>query len=117
MELSRARQSPRDLAAQLRAAGHDAEHVYDDGLRGLPDSEIFDYAQKHTQSTLTGDIGFGNPLQFSPPHHGVAVARLPDTLSIGTRLTTIMDGLAALAGQPLDNALVVVEVGRARIHR
>jgi Phage derived protein Gp49-like (DUF891) len=38
-------------------------------------------------------------------------------LSITRRLEMIANGLAVLAGQPLENTLVTIEVGRVRVHR
>jgi hypothetical protein len=42
---------------------------------------------------------------------------LPDALSITRRLEMIANGLAVLAGQPLENTLVMIEVGRVRVRR
>jgi hypothetical protein len=61
---------PRELAAQLSEAGHDAEHVYSAGLRGALDEELFRYAQEHARVVLTSDIGFGNALRCPELHAG-----------------------------------------------
>jgi len=37
---------PRALAASLRAAGHEATDVRDEGLRGEPDSRVFAFARE-----------------------------------------------------------------------
>jgi predicted nuclease of predicted toxin-antitoxin system len=108
---------PRELTARLGKAGYEAEHVYQVGLRGRPDDEIFAYAQQHGQIILTSDVGFGNVLQYPPPHAGIIVARLPDTLTISRRLDVILDGLETLAAEQLENAVATIEVGRVRVHR
>lgn len=108
---------PRDLAERLRAAGHSAEHVIEAGLRGQPDPAVYTYAQVQGDTIITADLGFGNLLQYQPPHAGIVVVRLPDRLAIGQRLHIIADGLALLAGQSLENALVTIEVRRVRVRR
>ena len=108
---------PRELTVRLREAGYEAEHVYEVGLRGVPDEQIFAYAQQNGQTILTSDLGFGNVLQYPPPHAGIVVARLPDSLTTGRRLEVILDGLATLAGEVLYEAVVTIEVGRVRVHR
>ena len=108
---------PRELAVQLQAAGYVAEHVVDVGLRGHSDAEVYAYAQAQGATLVTIDTGFGNLLQYPPPHAGIVVVRLPDALSITRRLEMIANGLAVLAGQPLENTLVTIEVGRVRVRR
>jgi predicted nuclease of predicted toxin-antitoxin system len=108
---------PGELAVQLQAAGYVAEHVVDVGLRGHSDAEVYAYAQAEGATLVTIDTGFGNLLQYPPPHSGIVVVRLPDALSITRRLEMIANGLAVLAGQPLENTLVTIEVGRVRVHR
>jgi predicted nuclease of predicted toxin-antitoxin system len=108
---------PRELAVQLQAAGYVAEHVVDVGLRGHSDADVYAYAQAEGATLVTIDTGFGNLLQYPPPHAGIVVVRLPDALSITRRLEMIANGLAVLAGQPLENTLVMIEVGRVRVRR
>jgi predicted nuclease of predicted toxin-antitoxin system len=108
---------PRDLAERLRAAGYAAEHVVDVGLRGRSDPEVYAHAQAHGETLVTIDLGFGNVLLYPAPHAGIVVARLPETLPIVQRLELIVDALATLTGQPLEGALVTVEVGRVRVRR
>lgn len=84
---------PESLADQLRAAGHEAQHVYGAGLRGQPDDAVYEYAQEHGQTIVTSDVGLSNARQHPPPHNGIVLVRLPDTLSIQARLRIIMDAL------------------------
>lgn len=73
---------PGEIAARLRTQGDLAEHVYEAGLRGAPDAEIFQYAQKRSQVIVTADLGLGNILRYPSPHSGIVVVRLPDSLPI-----------------------------------
>lgn len=108
---------PLELAVRLRDVGFGAEHVHEAGLRGRPDEEIFAYARYHRDVILTGDTGFGNVLQYQPPHSGIVVARLPDSMTIRRRLQVILDALAMQTDQSVEDAVVTIEVGRVRIRR
>ena len=46
---------PRSLVADLEAAGHEATHVADVGLRGKPDVEVFGYAVANGLSIISVD--------------------------------------------------------------
>lgn len=50
----------RTLVTRLRARGYAAEHVYEAGLQGQPDSAVFAYAQARQQAIITADLGFAN---------------------------------------------------------
>jgi predicted nuclease of predicted toxin-antitoxin system len=108
---------PRELAEQLRSVGHDAVHVYEADLRGAADERLFAYAQEHARCIITADLGFGNPHQYPPPHTGIIVARLPDTLSTDSRTRIIVQALKTVYGTDMGDLLVTVEPNRVRIHR
>jgi len=108
---------PPRLAAHLRAAGHQAEHVYDVGLSTQPDPVVFRYAQAHQQTLITEDRGFGDTRYYAPPHAGIILIELPQTLLIDVRVRLIVDSLAPFAGQQFDNALVIIEPNKVRVRR
>jgi predicted nuclease of predicted toxin-antitoxin system len=105
------------LVDALRAAGHAAEHVYDAGLQGQLDTAIFAYAQRQQQTIITNDLDFSNIREYPPPHAGIVVARLPNEMPLADRINEMMGALATLAGQKLNNTLVIVEPGRVRVRR
>jgi predicted nuclease of predicted toxin-antitoxin system len=51
-------QLPPRLAAALRDAGHEAEHVFDIGLVAAPDIEIWRYAERIGATIITKDSDF-----------------------------------------------------------
>jgi predicted nuclease of predicted toxin-antitoxin system len=105
------------LASTLQGAGHPAEHVTEVGLRGQPDTAVFAYAQAHQQTIITGDLGLGNVARYPPPHFGILVSRLPDTMPLALRVQEVINALARLAGQDFANILCIIEPGRVRIRR
>lgn len=68
---------PTDLAAQLRALGHDVEDVYSEQLSGHADSVIWDAAQREQRLLITQDIRFADARMFTPGMHaGFVLVRL-----------------------------------------
>ena len=107
----------RTLVPALRNAGYLAEHVYDAGLRGHPDAEVYAYAQAHQQTTITIDLDFANITDYPPPHFGIIVLRLPNSMPTANLIQEVLNGLRALAEHSLANAVVIVEPGRIRVRR
>jgi predicted nuclease of predicted toxin-antitoxin system len=64
---------PRNLASDLVALGHFAEHVYDVGIGGAKDPAVFAHAQSEQLTILTGDKDFSNIRVYTPPHAGIVV--------------------------------------------
>ena len=52
-----------------------------------------------------------------PPHAGIIVVEVPDTMPPDQRKQLILRQLATLAGQSLADTLVILEPGRVRIRR
>jgi predicted nuclease of predicted toxin-antitoxin system len=108
---------PRSLAVDLQSLGYAAEHVYDIHMGGAKDPAVYAYAQSQQAILITADKDFSNILAYSPPHAGIVVVEIPDSLPPDVRKQAILRELAALGNQSLENALVIIELGRARIRR
>ena len=107
----------RSLTAALRTMGHIAEHVYEAGLQGHTDPDIFAYAQEHKQTIITCDLDFSNILQYPPPHAGIMVLRLATNAPANEIIQEVQNALQALAEEDFANTLFIVEKGRVRIRR
>lgn len=108
---------PRSLVADLQRLGYAAEHVYDIQMGGANDSRVFAYAQSQHAILLTGDKDFSNMLAYAPPHAGIIVVEIPDSLPPDTRKQAILRQLTTISDQSLDDALVIIELGRVRVRR
>ncbi len=53
------------VVQRLREQGHDAVHLYEQGLMRLPDAEILNKAREEERVLLTHDLDFGELLAFS----------------------------------------------------
>ncbi len=107
----------RTLVSALRNAGYLVEHVYDAGLQGHPDADVYAYAQAHQRIIITIDLDFANITHYPPPHFGIIVLRLPNSMPTANLIQEVLNGLSALAEQSLANTVVIVEPGRIRVRR
>lgn len=68
---------PLHLAGTLAMLGHDVHTVYDEGLKGKPDAEVWTAAQKHERLLITQDLDFSDARRFTPGlHQGILLIRL-----------------------------------------
>ena len=70
---------PTELATDLRALGHDAETVLDEGLRGAADATLVQVAAAEARILLTLDNGIANLLRYPPHEHAGLVLFRPDS--------------------------------------
>ena len=106
------------ITRSLEAAGYDTEDVRDVGLRARADQDVFLYAGKRGAILITADKGFANTFRFPlGTHHGIIVVRIPDELPTEVVTRELLRALDELAGEDLNGALAIVELGRVRIRR
>jgi predicted nuclease of predicted toxin-antitoxin system len=109
---------PARLTSYLRAEDYEAEHAYDVGLRTRPDPDVFAYAQAAGATLITQDHDLERDTgQFPPPHPGVVLVELPQEWPREDRMRRILAALRSLAGQSLQNTLVIVEPSQVLVRR
>lgn len=109
---------PRSTAPALRTKGYEALDVRDFGLRGKSDDEVFKFAQKENAVILTGDLGFGNILQFPLGNHsGIVIAHFPNEVSTSELNSQIIKAVEILSENDFNGNLIIVEPGKIRIRR
>ncbi len=101
----------------LRAKGHDAVHLREEGLHRMPDKDIFEKAAAESRIILTFDLDFGEIVALSQQRTvSVVLFRLRNTYT-----PHVIDRLRATlteASEPLESgAVVIVEEGRLRTRR
>ena len=99
----------------LRAQGHDAIHLRDEGLQTLADSVIFIKAVRESRIILTWDLDFTEILALSKTGIVSAVVfRLMNARS--AHVITRLERVLCESAQDLDEgAIISVEEGRHRI--
>jgi len=109
---------PRSTATQLRLHGYEADDVRDVGLRGRPDTEVFDWAQARGAILVTADMGFANVLHYPPSSHGgLIIVRVPNELSTLRVNQEILRSLREIGETVVPGTVAIVEVGRTRVRR
>lgn len=86
-------------------------------MGGAKDPAEYTYAQAQDRTIITGDKDVGDMRVYHPPHAGIVVVEVPDTMPPTLRNALIIGELSVLAGQSLRNTLVIVEPTRMRIRR
>lgn len=101
----------------LRARGHDAVHLRDEGLQRMPNGEIFEKAALEHRVVLTFDLDFGEIVALSGDRRvSVILFRLHNTRTphvIDRLERVLMDSSPALE----NGAIVVVQESRHRTRR
>jgi len=108
---------PRSLAPRLCEAGFEVQDIRDLGLRGAPDTEIFDTALLRGAVLLTADLGFSRLLRASPEAPGVILIRVPNDWPSSAINDLIDSSLPTVAGSLQPGILVVLEPNRVRLRR
>lgn len=108
---------PRALTVHLRACGHDAASVIDEGLGGAADEALWRVVQAEGRFLITADKGFAN-IQTHPPgtHAGVLLLR-PDQDGVFPMTDLLNDILATHNLEDLAGATTVVTPRGIRIRR
>lgn len=101
----------------LRAEGHDAIHLREEGLIRLPDAEILEKARREKRIVLTFDLDFGDLLATGTlSFPSVVVFRLrnerPDAVTVHVRSVLAQHNQDLEAG-----AIIIVEDARQRVRR
>lgn len=69
---------PLEVVDLLRAAGHDAQSVFDQRLSGRPDDQIASVCRREDRALITLDSDFGDIRTYRPADYsGLLVLRLP----------------------------------------
>lgn len=97
----------------LRAEGHDAVHLRDEGLQRMPNGEIFEKAASEERIILTFDLDFGEIVALSGGRR-VSVILNTRTPHVIDRLRKVLKDSSSAMEQ---GAVVVVQESRHRIRR
>ena len=104
-----------DLAQLLRSHGHDAVTVWDQGLRGTPDTSLVEACRKEGRVLVTLDLDFADIRTYPPEEcRGLIVLRLVRQ-DRATQLETVGRIVPLLEREPLDKHLWVVDEHNVRI--
>ena len=101
----------------LKASGHDVMTVWDQGLRGVTDEELFEVCAAEGRALITLDRDFGQVTRFPPERSaGIVVLDVGPRTTLQEIIGRLQDFLAILENQSVAGALWIVEPGRVRVH-
>jgi predicted nuclease of predicted toxin-antitoxin system len=70
---------PLTLAPHIGSLGYDVDTVFDEGLVGRDDGQVWRAAQAESRFLITQDLDFSDARKFAPgSHHGLLLLRLRD---------------------------------------
>ncbi len=99
---------PVELLEDLRAAGHEADGLRDEGLIGAPDDVVLDLVRRERRVLLTLDKGIANVRAHPPEAHAGIVLFRPPAAGRGTTLLFVRRHLASLFERELTGRLLVI---------
>jgi predicted nuclease of predicted toxin-antitoxin system len=99
---------PGDVVNDVRAAGHDADTVHDEGLAGSPDSVVMASVQAEGRAILTLDKGIADVRVYPPSQYAGLILLRPRTTGRLATLAFVRRHLPTLLQSPLAGHLYVV---------
>ncbi len=109
---------PRSIKQVLTILGYEVKDIRDHGLRGADDNKIFQFAQDNGAVLMTGDQGFGNPLQFPlESHNGIVIVHFPTEIPTEKINLEVGRKLNGLKEEDFRGSLIVIEPGKVRVKR
>ena len=102
----------------FRAAGHEVETTYAEGLSGAPDQVIYQTCCDEKRALVSMDLDFADPVRFSARRcGGILILRGPGNITAPLLELLIRQCLHGLQTIPMENDLWIVEPTRIRIHQ
>jgi predicted nuclease of predicted toxin-antitoxin system len=106
---------PGELVADLRASGHDADTVSDQGLAGAAGAVILSRVQADARTLLTLDKGMADVRAYPPDQYAGIILFRPGTTGRSATLAFVRQHLPSLLQADLNGRLVVVSETGIRI--
>lgn len=109
---------PRSLTAELISAGHEAAHIVDAGLRGVPDERVHQEAGARMSILLTADLGFGDVRRY-PPQFGTVIVRIRKAIPRASLRARVLQLLGGAEGdlREMTMTVLILEPGRRRVRK
>lgn len=101
----------------FRSLGHDVETVRSQNLQGCSDQHLFEVCCTENRCLVTLDLDFADVVRFPPSRSsGIVVIRVPHNPSLALLEQMARQFLGAAEQFTIEKRLLIVEVGRIRIH-
>jgi len=102
----------------FRAAEHDVETAYSEGLSGASDQSIYNACCAEGRCLVTLDLDFADPVRFSAHRcGGIIVLRTPGSASSSVLEALLRQCIQGLHTIDMNNNLWIVEPTRIRVRQ
>jgi predicted nuclease of predicted toxin-antitoxin system len=108
---------PDSVARVLRAAGHDATTVIEQGLGGQADAVVAAACRQEGRTLLTLDRQFGNLRRYPPAGTPGAIVLRTASQEVEELLGLVRRVVATLPDHPVEGTIWIVDTHRIRIRR
>ena len=99
-------------------AGHDVLTMRQEGLQGIADQQLYEVCCQEQRCLVTLDLDFSDVTRFPPERTaGIFVIRVPRNPSLAILEGLVRQLLKASEQFELKGKLLIVEVGRIRLHQ
>jgi len=100
------------------SAGYDVKTVHEQNLHGCSDQNLYEICCAEKRCLLTLDLDFSDITRFPPDRtNGIVVFRIPRNPSNALLEQLIRQFFQILAQIQIEKKLLIVEIGRVRIHQ
>ncbi len=106
---------PVEIADDLRALGHDAVTVVDQGMAGIDDERLMARVEAESRVFLTMDKGIANINAYSPGRFAGLILLRPNQTGRGAVLAFVRKNLPQLLDLDVQGRLVVVSETGIRV--
>lgn len=106
---------PAEIADDLRALGHDAKTVVDQGMAGIDDVQLMARVEQESRVFMTMDKGIANIQTYAPGRFAGLILLRPNQAGRGTVLSFVRERLTQILGLELKGRLIVVSETGIRI--
>ena len=101
----------------LKRHGYDADRVFDEGLSGVVDSQLWVNVRRERRFLITLDLGFADVRRYAPgTHPGILLLR-PRRKGRSAVSLVLRRVLAERRLETLEGCLAVADEGRTRVRR
>lgn len=102
----------------FRLTNHDVQTLHDEGMQSCSDEKLYNICREEGRCLVTLDVDFADVTRFPANEtKGIAVFRVPQNPSVAILEQLARDFLKLLGEVSIEKHLLVVEVGRIRIHQ
>ncbi len=101
----------------FRDHGYEVDRVFDEGISGIEDSELWRHVRRERRFLITLDLGFSDARRHRPGSHPGILLLRPRSKGRGSVLRVLKRVLVEQSLESLEGCLAVADESRTRVRR